>query len=39
MMWCYVCQETVPMDELDNHVRLFHPDAWPITTTVEWSGT
>jgi hypothetical protein len=30
MMHCHVCDEDVPLDEIANHVRLFHPHAWPI---------
>jgi hypothetical protein len=35
MMHCHICVEDVPLGEFGNHVRLFHPDAWPISETVE----
>jgi hypothetical protein len=35
MMHCHVCDEDVPLAEIVNHVRLFHPDAYPIAERVE----
>lgn len=35
MMHCHVCDEDVPLDEIINHVRLFHPDAYPVSDHIE----
>jgi hypothetical protein len=35
MMHCHVCDEDVPLGDILNHVRLFHPDAYPISDHVE----
>lgn len=35
MMYCHVCDEDVPLGDIVNHVRLFHPDAYPIAEKVE----
>jgi hypothetical protein len=35
MMHCHVCDEDIPLSEIVNHVRLFHPDAYPIADRVE----
>jgi hypothetical protein len=35
MMHCHVCDEDVPLDVFDDHVRSTHPDAWPISDHVE----
>lgn len=35
MMHCHVCDEDVPLTEIVNHVRLFHPDAYPVAEHVE----
>jgi hypothetical protein len=34
MMHCHVCDEDIPLDRIDNHARLFHPDAWPIDAVI-----
>lgn len=35
MMHCHVCVKDVPLTEIVNHVRLLHPDAYPIAERVE----
>lgn len=35
VMHCHVCVEGVPLVDIVNHVRLFHPDAYPISERVE----
>jgi hypothetical protein len=29
-MHCHPCDEHIPLDVFDDHVRVIHPHAWPI---------